>query len=68
MGNLLNKEWSPQIDSSFSDDDSSQANSQLLSKSKNSSRVGLQADSTPITNKVIVADFDPRSPTNGIVR
>lgn len=25
-------------------------------------------DSTPIANKVLVANFDPRSPTNGIVR
>ena len=76
MGNWLYKEWS-EINYDELSDTCKQKNK---TKRKSLANVGAGKElselarhnsvgnSTPVTNKVLVADFDPRSPTSGIPR
>lgn len=57
----MNKEWTQQVDDYSSSEEACDANSSLLGKK-------YKNDYTPINNKVLQAEFDPRSPSNGIVR
>ena len=65
MGNIINKEWTQHVDDYSSGEESSEVNSNLLGKSKQKLS---PAEYTPINNKVVQAEFDPRSPSSGIVR
>ncbi|RNA18300.1 hypothetical protein BpHYR1_033977 [Brachionus plicatilis] len=64
MGNIMNKEWTQHVDDYSSSEETCEANSSLLGK-KNKN---LNNDYTPANDRVIHAEFDPRSPSNGIVR
>ena len=93
MGNLLNKEWSQQIDNYSGDESMNSENKTSLRNKQKSGNIirrklsnlvmsatgdqlieyskVVSADSpvsTPITNKLVSIDFDPRSPSSGIVR
>lgn len=64
MGNIMNKEWTQHVNDYSSSEEACEPNSSLLGKKYKN----LKNDYTPINNKVIQADFDPRSPSSGIVR
>lgn len=76
MGNWLYKEWS-EINYDELPEASKQKNK---AKRKSLTNVGAVKEvsettrrnsvgnTTPLTNKVVVADFDPRSPSSGIPR
>ncbi|CAF0927621.1 unnamed protein product [Brachionus calyciflorus] len=65
MGNIMNKEWTQHVDDYSSNDESNDANSNLLGDQKSKIE---SCDYTPLNNKVMQAGFDPRSPSSGIVR
>jgi hypothetical protein len=84
MGNYMNKEWSHQFENVPTTDEENSPRKELKSKStsekKSSNSIRRLTDnnyqgicnasfnSTPVANKVITANFDPRSPSSDIVR
>jgi len=93
MGNLINKDWSQQIDNNSSDETqnsdefkestykqkssnvlrrklSNLVNSTVCDQSIEYFRVNSidSPGGTPTTNKFTSIDFDPRSPSSGIIR